>query len=153
MWRRVVLSVVLGLAVVLLVAGGPASGQAATVSLTVQVGLRAPNGALSAAPSVSAPSPVSPVGGVEVRAVAAGGSADAPAASAVTDDEGTATLDLAPGVYWVFVVRADPPTSGPLGTTLSRALPDGTLSPAWEEVDLSDGSPSTVLLVATQLNP
>jgi hypothetical protein len=147
--------VLIGLVAALLASASVTTGQPSTVDLTVQVGLRSPNGARVAADesgSVPVP-PVVPVQGVEVRAVAAGGSINAPAGSALTDDEGTASLSLPPGVYWVFVARTDPPGSGPLGSTLSRPLPDGTLTPAWDTVDLSDGSPATTLLVATQLTP
>jgi hypothetical protein len=156
MTRILVSGMVLGLVGAIVASAGVAAAQPATVSLTVQVGVRAPNGAQSASASASAPddaSPVEPMGGVEVRAVVPGASSDAPAASAITDTEGTATLDLAPGSYWVFVARSDPPASGPLGAVLSRSLPDGTLAPAWEAIDLSDGNPATVLLVVTQLNP
>src|SRR5437762_8234060 len=112
--------VVLGMLLAMLAAFGAqvdsVGGQATAVSLTILVGVRAPNGAQAPTDGGAAqPLAVTPVGGVEVWAMTPGTSSNAPAATAVTDADGAATLALAPGPYWVFVPRADPPGSGPLG--------------------------------------
>jgi len=154
MVRKVILSLLAVVVAAFAAHAGSVHGQAPTASLTVTVGMRSPNGASSGlASGPTATLPITPVGGVEVLAMTPGGSADSPAASAITDGDGNATLDLTPGTYWVFVARADPPGSGPLGTVLTRSLPDGTLTPVWAEVDLSDGNPAAITLTATQLNP
>jgi hypothetical protein len=152
--RQVALSVIMALVVMLGPSTSSARGQGGTVCLTVHVGVRAPLGAQSAgAGGASQPVAAVPLDGVEVRVMVPGTSSDAPLASATTDAAGDVRFDLAPGTYWVFVPRADPPGSGPLGAVLMRALPDGTLTPAWAEIDLSDGNPATLTLTATQLNP
>jgi hypothetical protein len=76
-----------------------------------------------------------------------------PEASALTDANGVAVLDLSAGPHWVFVQRTDPPGFGPLGASIMRAMPDGTLTPMWAEVDLTDGNPAAVTLSGVRLNP
>src|SRR6266536_75361 len=112
MVRKVMLSLLAVVVAAFAAHAGSVHGQAPMASLTVTVGMRSPNGASSGlANGPTATLPLTPVGGVEVLAMTPGGSADSPAASAITDGDGNATLDLTPGTYWVFVARADPPGS------------------------------------------
>jgi hypothetical protein len=119
----------------------PASGAMSTPG--------APDPVLRTSPAV----PIEPLAGVEVRAVAPGDATAPPEASALTDANGVAVLDLSAGPHWVFVQRADPPGFGPLGASIMRAMPDGTLTPMWADVDLTDGNPAAVTLSGVRLNP
>jgi len=132
----------------------PAPDQAALVPLTVTVVVISPGGARPVPDSgQSAPLPQIPVAGVEVWAMPPGDGTVAPEATALTDVDGNATLQLAAGPHRVFVPRPDPPGSGPLGATIMREMPDGTRTPMWADVDLSDGNPAALTLSATRLNP
>jgi len=132
----------------------PAPDQAALVPLTVTVVIVSPGGARPAPDAgQSAPLPRIPVAGVEVWAVPPGDATVGPEATALTDADGNASLQLSAGPHWVFVPRSDPPGSGPLGATIMREMPDGTRAPMWAEIDLSDGNPAAITLSATRLNP
>ena len=132
----------------------PVPDQATLVPLTVTIVVVSPGGARPApGTGQNAPLPQAPVPGVEVWAVPPGDATIAPEATALTDADGNATLQLSAGPHWVFVPRSGTPGSSPLGATIMREMPDGTRAPMWAEVDLSDGNPAAITLGATRLNP
>lgn len=158
--------------------GATTAGQRQTVQLTVTVGLVAPGGAPMAPPDMDRPPvagglsgtasppnppggtapaapalPIEPVAGVAVWAVAPGDATATPEATAVTDANGVALLQLSAGPHWVFVPRTMAAESGPLGAVITGAMPDGSLTPMWAAVDLTDGNPAAITLAGTQLNP
>jgi hypothetical protein len=133
------LACVIGVAGARAVTACPGSAGQAGAMVTVQVDYRFAGGAFGA-PSGR------PAAGVTVLAAAADNGAAKPAASAITDDSGHATLTLSDGSWWLFVPPPDTDVAGPLTAAILVRLPDGTVAAGWTGIEISNGESRTATI-------
>ena len=141
-WLRVwaappLLVVLAGLASLPSLAGAGGWQEPAELDVTVQ---------LSGGGAVRQPRPMS----TEVQVVPAGDAGVSPVATARTGPDGTASLTLPGGRYWVFV----PVTAGEeLRTAAQTVLPNGVAVMGWAEVDLAPGARQAITITPRNMAP
>ncbi len=86
----------------------------------------------------------------EVRVVPVGDDGTYPVASERTGPDGTASLAVPGGHYWVFVPAA---TGDELRTVAQTSLPNGVAVSGWAEVDLAPGDRRAVTITLANLAP
>jgi hypothetical protein len=132
---------------------GPSALEETMATLAVTVGVMGAGGAPPAR-GMEAPAPqrLGVGAGLPVQALAHDGSGTV-IAQAVTDTDGKASLDVAPGQYWVVVPAAGGLPGMPGAGALVSQLPDGTRVFVSQEVSAGAGETVPVSLAIMIMLP